>query len=139
MKFEQLSIPRRIAQTFALLGAAALGATLALPSARAEKAPSPTRNGSAWLVVTHRVENYDHWKTVFDTTASTKRNYGWKQSNVLSIDGDKNNVMVMEEFGSMEKAKEFANSSELKTAMGKAGVSSAPEVHFVVSVAHSQL
>jgi hypothetical protein len=52
----------------------------------------------------------------------------WKQSNVLSIDGDKNNVMVMEEFGSIEKAKAFAASSELKTAMAKAGVASAPEM-----------
>jgi hypothetical protein len=59
--------------------------------------------------------------------------------HVLSIDGDKNDVMVMEEYGSIEKAKAFAASSELKTAMAKAGVASAPEIHFVVSVAHSQL
>jgi hypothetical protein len=139
MKTARPPVRRRLAQTAALLGAAALAATLALPSAHAEKAPSPPLNGSAWLIVTHKVENYDHWKAVFDSVATTKRNYGWKQSNVLSIDGDKNNVMVMEEFGSIEKAKAFAASSELKTAMSKAGVASAPDVHFVISVAHSQL
>ena len=138
MKTARSSVRRRIAQTAALLGAAALAATLALPSAHAEKAASPP-NGSAWLIVTHKVENFGHWKAVFDSVAPSKRNYGWKQSNVLSIDGDKNNVMVMEEFGSIEKAKAFAASSELKTAMAKAGVASAPELHFVVGVAHSQL
>ena len=40
---------------------------------------------------------------------------------------------------SIEKAKAFAASSELKSAMAKAGVASVPEIHFVVSVAHSQL
>ncbi|HYP76036.1 MAG TPA: hypothetical protein VER12_08780 [Polyangiaceae bacterium] len=139
MKTTRSPVRRRIAQTAALLGAAALAATLALPSAHAEKAASPPLNGSAWLIVTHRVENFDRWKTVFDSVAPSKRNYGWKQSNVLSIDGDKNNVMVMEEFGSIEKAKAFAASSELKSAMAKAGVASAPEIHFVVGVAHSQL
>lgn len=138
MKIAQSSIRRRIAQTFALLGAAALGATLALPTAHAEKAPSTPPSGTAWLVITHKVENFDKWKAVFDSAASTKRTYGWKQSNVLAVDGDKNNVMVMEEYGSIEKAKAFAGSSELKAAMAKAGVASAPEVHFVVSVAHSQ-
>ena len=137
MKIAHMPVRRRIVQTAALLGAAALGATLALPIAHAEKAPSPL-NGSAWLIVTHKVENFDRWKAVFDSVAPTKRNYGWKQSNVLSLDGDNNNVMVMDEFGSIEKAKAFAASSELKTAMAKAGVASAPEIHFVVSVAHSQ-
>jgi len=37
-----------------------------------------------------------------------------------------------------QMAKAVDGSSELKAAMGKAGVASAPEVHFVVSVAHSQ-
>jgi hypothetical protein len=139
MKTAHMPVRRGIAQTAALLGAGALGATLALPNAHAEKAALPPLNGSAWMIVTHKVENFDRWKTVFDSVAPTKRSYGWKQSNVLSIDGDKNNVMVMEEYGSIDKAKAFAASNELKTAMAKAGVASAPEIHFVVSVAHSQL
>jgi hypothetical protein len=40
--------------------------------------------------------------------------------------------------GSIDKAKAFATSSELKAAMAKAGVASAPEIHFVANVAHSQ-
>jgi hypothetical protein len=55
--------------------------------------------------VTHKVENFDRWRAVFDSVNPAKRNYGWKQSNVFSIDGDKNDVMVMEEYGSIEKAK----------------------------------
>ena len=46
--------------------------------------------------------------------------------------------MVMEAFDSMEHAKAFASSSELKSAMGKAGVIGAPEIRFVNQVAHSK-
>ena len=73
MKIAHLPVRRRIAQMAALLGAAALGATLALPSAYAEKAASPPLNGSAWLIVTHKVESFDRWKAVFDSVAPTKR------------------------------------------------------------------
>ena len=67
-----------------------------------------------------------------------KKKFGWKQSSVYSVDGDRNNVMVIEEFGSLDKAKAFAASPELKAAMGKAGVAGPPEVRFVTPVAHTK-
>ena len=92
----------------------------------------------AFLVVSHKVEDFDRWLPVFESTGALKKKFGWKQSTVYSVDGDRNNVMVMEEFPSLEKAKAFAASPELKAAMGKAGVAGPPEIRFVTPVSHAK-
>lgn len=96
------------------------------------------REGGVWLVVTHKVEDFAHWKPVFDSIAALKRGYGWRQSSVFIIDGDHNHVMVMEEFDNLEHAKAFASSPDLKAAMSKAGVVGPPEIRFVEKVLHSK-
>ena len=94
--------------------------------------------GGAFVLVTHKVEDYDRWLTVFQSTGALKRKYGWKQSAVYSVDGDRNNVMVMEEFASLDKARAFAGSPELKAAMGKAGVAGPPVIQFISAVSHAK-
>jgi len=93
------------------------------------------QNSGAWVVTTHRVEDFARWKPVFDGTATLKHGYGWKRSSVYMIDGDRNNVLVMEEFDSLGHARAFASSPELKAAMGKAGVVGVPETWVVTEVA----
>ena len=94
--------------------------------------------GGAFLLVTHKVEDFDRWLPVFEGTAALKRKHGWKQSTVYSVDGDRNNVLVMEEFASLEKAQAFAGSPELKAAMGKAGVAGPPVIHFISPVSRAK-
>jgi len=117
---------RQTLQALALLATAAT-----LPTARAE-------TGGAWLHASHKVEDFARWKSVFDSTAALKGNYGWKRSLVYTINGDPNNVLVMEEFDTMAHAKAFAGSAELKAAMAKAGVVGRPEIEFVNIVAQEK-
>lgn len=100
------------------------------------KSATSEQNSGVWLVATHKVEDFARWKPVFDDTAALKGRYGWQHSSVYTIDGDRNNVLTMEKFDSLEHAKAFASSAELKAAMGKAGVVGVPETH-IVSEAHS--
>ena len=44
---------------------------------------------------------------------------------------DANNLLGIFEWDNLENAKKFANSSELKEAMGNAGVIEKPEVYFL--------
>jgi hypothetical protein len=127
MKSQLLSNRRQSLQALTVLASAA-----AVRTARAGGATG------AFLIVTHKVEDYDRWLPVFESTGALKKKYGWKQSSVYSVDGDRNNVMVIEEFASMEKAKSFAGSPELKAVMAKAGVAGPPEVRFVSPVAHAK-
>ena len=79
----------------------------------------------------HKKEDFARWKVGFDSTNAMKKPHGWKRSNIYTQDGDRNNVMVVEEFATMEGAKAFAGSPELRAAMGKAGVVGAPDIRFV--------
>ena len=126
MKSKLLPTRRQSLQALTIITAAATAG-----SARAA-------GGGTFLVVTHKVEDYDRWLPVFESTSGLKRKYGWKQSAVYSVDGDRNNVMVMEEFASLEKAKAFAASPELKAAMGKAGVAGPPVIQFIKSVSQAK-
>ena len=93
--------------------------------------PVLAQSVGAWLIVTHKVEDFERWKPVFDSTIGMKNRHGWKRSSIYTADGDRNNVMVAEEFATMEGAKAFASSPELRAAMGKAGVVGAPDIRFV--------
>ena len=106
----------------------ALAAATALPFAAT---PAHAQSSGAWLIVTHKVEDFARWKVVFDSTIGMKKPHGWKHSSIYTVEGDRNNVMVVEEYATMEGAKAFAGSPELRAAMGKAGVVGAPDIRFV--------
>ena len=127
MRAKQANARRRVLQALALTATAA-----ALPTARAQ-AP-----GGGWLVVTHKVADFERWKAVFDGAADLKRGFGWRATTIYEVDGDRNHVLVMEEFESLAGAKRFAASPQLKEAMGKAGVLGPPEIRFATAVARAR-
>jgi len=86
------------------------------------------RKSMAWIHVRAPVEDYAKWKAVFDETAEYKRAHGWKQYRLFSVGGNRNDVLVMEEFNTQELAQEFLDSAFLREAMARAGVSAAPEI-----------
>ena len=111
-----------VAAITAVAGATALALTAT---------PVHAQSAGAWLIVTHKVEDFARWKVVFDSTIGMKKPHGWKHSSIYTVEGDRNNVMVVEEYATMEGAKAFAGSPELRAAMGKAGVVGAPDIRFV--------
>lgn len=82
----------------------------------------------AWIHVRHSVADYAKWKAVYDETEDYKLNLGWKRYLLFAVEGNRNDVMVMEEFDTREHAKEFIDSAYLREAMARAGVSGAPEI-----------
>jgi hypothetical protein len=85
----------------------------------------------AWTHIRHRVEDYPKWKEGFDSTAEYKRSHGWKGYRLYAIEGDNNNVLVMEEFETEDQAREFLGSDYLKDVMSSAGVSDQPDIWVV--------
>jgi len=81
-----------------------------------------------WTHIRHRVEDYPRWKEVFDSTADYKRSHGWKGYRLHAIEGDRNHVLVMEEFETEDQAREFIGSDYLREAMGRAGLSDEPDI-----------
>lgn len=80
-----------------------------------------------WLHVRYRVADYARWKQVYDATAEFKVRYGWKRYRLYMVNGNRNDILAMDEFDTREQAEAFLGSDEFKAAMKQAGVSAAPE------------
>lgn len=84
----------------------------------------------ATLFVRHTVQDYATWRKVYDAFDATRRGMGVSSDGVYQLDGNPNDITIYHEFNSMDTAKAFAASTELREAMGSAGVVGAPSIWF---------
>jgi ABC-type sugar transport system substrate-binding protein len=82
------------------------------------------------MFVRHEVTDYAVWREAFDAFAPTQKKMGVTFKAVYQSTDDPNDVTVIHDFHSLEKAKTFAASPELKAAMEKAGVKGAPQIWY---------
>lgn len=78
------------------------------------------------LVVNHDVENYERWKAAFDEFPPSTGGALFHRINRRV--GDPNNITVVMGFDSTATAEAFVSDPDLKAAMQRAGVTSAPRV-----------
>lgn len=99
---------------------------------------TPGKSGKASHVrmfVQHDVADYAAWRKGYDGFAATRRKMGVSAQAVYRSADDPNSVVAYHDFKSVEKAKAFAASAELKAAMQGAGVKGAPQIWFVTRAA----
>ncbi len=84
----------------------------------------------ATMFVRHTVADYAAWRRIFDAFAPTQEQMGVTDKAVYRAADDENDITVTHDFSSVEEAKAFAASAELKAAMHDAGVTSAPTIWF---------
>ena len=83
------------------------------------------------MVVKHPVKDYAKFKMVFLSKDSMTQASGVHPIGVARGIQDTNMVMVIAKIDDLAKAKAFASSSDLKTAMDSAGVTAPPTIDFV--------
>lgn len=88
----------------------------------------------ATLFVRHTVADYAVWRRIFDDFAPTQTALGVTSKAVYQAADDANDITVTHDFASLDAAKAFADSPELKAAMHDAGVTSAPSIWFTTQV-----
>ena len=86
----------------------------------------------ATLIVRHQVDDYAAWRAAYETVDGLRKRHGCTAEEVLVDPSDKQDVYVLHRFPTLEQAQAFAGSSELKEAMGHAGVAGAPRIEFAV-------
>jgi hypothetical protein len=84
----------------------------------------------ATLIVKHRVANFEAWKKVFDEMNPVRAKHGWTGHLVLQDAADPNIVTIVNRVKTLDGAKAYGGSPELRAAMQRAGVQGAPEVSF---------
>jgi hypothetical protein len=88
----------------------------------------------ATLIVKHRVKNFETWKAVFDEMETTRRQHGWIGARVLRDAADPNVVTIINRVRTLDGAKAYGGSAELRAAMAKGGIDGAPDVQFLDDV-----
>jgi heme-degrading monooxygenase HmoA len=79
----------------------------------------------------HRVAEFDKWLQVFEQHASMRQAAGFSNVHVWQGAGEPNNVFIYMEGDDLAKMQAFGQSEELKQAMQRAGVASAPQINLL--------
>jgi hypothetical protein len=84
-----------------------------------------------YVLIRHQVANFKDWKEVYDSHAPKRQAAGLKDEKLLLNDDHKNEVILLFSAADLKKAREFAESSDLRQAMQVAGVTDSPDIYFL--------
>jgi heme-degrading monooxygenase HmoA len=85
----------------------------------------------AGMMVQHKVQDFANWKKVFDSQSPFRASNGALSDQVYQNAEDPNQLVIVFKWDSVENAKKFTQSPELKAAMEKAGVAGPPVITFL--------
>ncbi|MFT3910273.1 MAG: hypothetical protein QM737_12660 [Ferruginibacter sp.] len=96
---------------------------------------NPEAKEKKWVIITHKVKDFDAWVKVFDAEGTAARAEQGLYDAVMARDvNDPNMVTLVFDVKDVEKAKKSLMSEEKKKLMASAGVEGAPVVEFYNSV-----
>ena len=84
-----------------------------------------------YILVHSKVEDYNKWKSAYDENSDFRTQLGSKGGRVFQSADNPGELFVLLEWDSVENAKKFAQSDELKEKMQEAGVVGKPAIHFL--------
>jgi hypothetical protein len=92
-----------------------------------------------FLLVRHKVADYDRWKAVFDEDGPRRASEGSRGGQVFRTIGVPDEVIVLLEWSDVAALRQFmfTESDELKVKMDEAGVDKMQELYFLDLVATS--
>ena len=85
----------------------------------------------ATLSVHHKVADYPKWRAVFEEMDAVRRKFGETSYQVYRSAADPLELTILTEWPSIEQARAYATSPDLKAGMQNAGVISQPDVTFL--------
>ena len=85
-------------------------------------------------IVRHKVKDYEKWKSAFDGNSAARKAGGEKGGRLFHNVDDGSEVIIYLRWDTMENARKFYNSEDLKSVMQKAGVSEKPDIYFLEEV-----
>lgn len=87
-----------------------------------------------YVLVRLTVEDVAKWKPVFEEAAALRKSFGSMGVRAFSKADNSNEIVIVGEYESREKAQQMFQSQEFSEATKRAGVMSPPEVTFLEQV-----
>jgi ABC-type sugar transport system substrate-binding protein len=82
------------------------------------------------MFVRLEVVQFSEWRKIYDGFAAARKAAGVTESTLWQSADDPNDVTVINEFATLEQARAFAASGELRDAMRNSGLKGPPQVWF---------
>ena len=89
----------------------------------------------AYMFVRHSVRDYEAWKSAFDSAIDLRKRNGEKSYQILRQGNGSKELVALFAWDSLDNARKYAASAELKAAMERAGVVGKPEILFLEEAA----
>ena len=83
------------------------------------------------MLIRHKVTDFAKWKPVYDAHLTARKEAGLNEQSLLRSIDNPNEVVLLFEAKDLKRARAFAESSNLREAMQKAGVIDKPEILFL--------
>ena len=84
-----------------------------------------------YLMVRHKVADFDQWKTFFDSHKEVQLEYGLHFHMLHRNIDDPDELFIIFEIADLDRAREFLNSTELFIVQKQAGVLDKPDIWFL--------
>ncbi len=84
-----------------------------------------------YLLVRHKVANFETWHSVFASHAEAQQKAGLRLLHLLRLTADLNDIVMLFEVSDPEKARAFTGSSKAVDSAEISGVIGIPEVLFL--------
>jgi quinol monooxygenase YgiN len=88
----------------------------------------------AVMIVKHLVKDFGVWKKGFESSTGLRKSNGMVSETVFQDASDPNLIIVLLKWDSLERAKKFSQSDEIKASMEKAGLVGRPEFNLMNEV-----
>ena len=85
----------------------------------------------SYMLVHHKVEDYNTWRPQYDGHLEARKKAGLKEVHVLRNTTDPQDIFILFEASDLKKAQDFGSSDDLRETMQKAGVKGKPDVYFL--------
>ena len=86
------------------------------------------------VLVRHKVSDFTRWKELFDSALNARMHAGELGFHLFQSVNDPRDVTLLLDWDSVEHARQFMGSDDLKTKMQAAGVVGTPEVQYLEDV-----
>ncbi len=83
------------------------------------------------MIIRHKVADYSRWKEAFDAHLNLRKAAGETEARVMVSVDDPREVTLFFDWDSLDRARRFVGSDDLKQAMKLAGVVGDPDVRFL--------
>ena len=84
-----------------------------------------------YLLVRQKVTDYEKWKSAFDAHSVIRQAHGSRGGQLFRNASDPNELVVLLEWDVLERARQFAQSEDLRGLTQRAGVIDHPDISFL--------